>query len=426
LQYKIQEFQEGSAMKNAMLFGLALILPALVTLTAWCQVSALQDVLQKVNLDSLTTTVRVLSGETGSTNGGAGDTIHTRWYSESGNRLAAGYLRDKLESFGLTTQLQSFVGLFNVVGNNVLAEQVGDVVPQCKYIISAHFDSASDSNAVAPGADDNASGCAAVVEAARLLSRYTTAYSIVYALWDQGNLSLRGSDYYATMARSHGDSILGVLNLEMLGWDSNNDSLMDIHSSRIGRSTELADTVVLVGELYDIGLRPVIYSPAYSGTDHVSFWRSGYSAINMGEAFYGGDLNPNEGRRGDRLEHFNLSYFYRLSKLAVGTTAFLAGIQDPQSISAERERSRTFSLEQNYPNPFNPSTMIKFELPRRSYVSLIAYDILGRKVCSLVNERRDAGVHEVKFDGTGLAGGVYFYRLSTETFVETRKLLLLK
>jgi hypothetical protein len=83
-------------------------------------------------------------------------------------------------------------------------------------------------------------------------------------------------------------------------------------------------------------------------------------------------------------------------------------------------------LRQNYPNPFNPSTTIKFELPRTSQVNLSVFESLGREVSVLVNDRRDAGVHEVKFDGSNLAGGVYFYRLQAGDFVQTRKLLLLR
>jgi chitinase len=71
-----------------------------------------------------------------------------------------------------------------------------------------------------------------------------------------------------------------------------------------------------------------------------------------------------------------------------------------------------FMLYQNYPNPFNPSTTIKFDLPTSSQVTLSVYDVLGRQVSVLVNERRNAGVHEVKFDGSNLASGVYFCRVS--------------
>jgi hypothetical protein len=85
-----------------------------------------------------------------------------------------------------------------------------------------------------------------------------------------------------------------------------------------------------------------------------------------------------------------------------------------------------FELCQNYPNPFNPSTTIKYELPRASYVSLTVYDILGREVSVLVNERRNAGVHGAKFDGSNLASGVYLYRLQAGDFVASKKMLVVK
>jgi hypothetical protein len=90
------------------------------------------------------------------------------------------------------------------------------------------------------------------------------------------------------------------------------------------------------------------------------------------------------------------------------------------------EFPQEFSLDQNYPNPFNPSTTIKFELPKSSHVNLSVFDILGREVSVLVNERKDAGIHEVKFDGSNLASGVYFYRLQAGDFVATKKLILMK
>jgi len=85
-----------------------------------------------------------------------------------------------------------------------------------------------------------------------------------------------------------------------------------------------------------------------------------------------------------------------------------------------------FSLQQNYPNPFNPSTTIEFELPRASQVSLSVFDVLGRKVSELVNEREDAGVHEVKFDGFNVASGIYFYKIQAGDFTQTKRFLLLK
>jgi len=96
------------------------------------------------------------------------------------------------------------------------------------------------------------------------------------------------------------------------------------------------------------------------------------------------------------------------------------------SVNQPSEFPRAFRLEQNYPNPFNPSTTIKYELPRSSVVTLSVYDMLGREVSVLVNEKRDAGVHEIKFDGSNLASGVYVYRVQAGDFVQAKKFVVLK
>ena len=90
-----------------------------------------------------------------------------------------------------------------------------------------------------------------------------------------------------------------------------------------------------------------------------------------------------------------------------------------------------FSLEQNYPNPFNPITKIKFSIPAvgaydNTPVHLIIYDILGREVVKLLNQQMKPGRYEVEWDGTNFASGVYFYKLEASSFVETKKMVLIK
>jgi hypothetical protein len=86
-----------------------------------------------------------------------------------------------------------------------------------------------------------------------------------------------------------------------------------------------------------------------------------------------------------------------------------------------------FALNQNYPNPFNPVTTIKFGLPSEASVDLRVYNILGQEVAVLINnEMKTAGNYDVSFNAKGLTSGIYFYRLTTGSFVETKKMILLR
>jgi hypothetical protein len=85
-----------------------------------------------------------------------------------------------------------------------------------------------------------------------------------------------------------------------------------------------------------------------------------------------------------------------------------------------------YKLKQNYPNPFNPSTNIRFALPKSGFVKLVVFDVLGREVETLVNEKHFPGTYEVTFDGSNYPSGIYFYRLTTDLYNETKKMLMIK
>jgi len=94
--------------------------------------------------------------------------------------------------------------------------------------------------------------------------------------------------------------------------------------------------------------------------------------------------------------------------------------------SISSEVPYNFSLYQNYPNPFNPSTKIKFDIVKTGFTSLKVYDIVGKEVQVLVNEKLKPGGYETTFDGAQLTSGVYFYRLSSGEYSETKRMLLVK
>lgn len=85
-----------------------------------------------------------------------------------------------------------------------------------------------------------------------------------------------------------------------------------------------------------------------------------------------------------------------------------------------------YKLEQNFPNPFNPTTVIRYQLPAKTFATLKIFDVLGKEVSILVNEENEAGFHQVEFNGAGLASGVYLYSLQAGSFVQTNKFILLK
>jgi hypothetical protein len=133
------------------------------------------------------------------------------------------------------------------------------------------------------------------------------------------------------------------------------------------------------------------------------------------------DFNPYYHKWNDKLINFNLTYFLRLSKAAIATVTTWANVS--QIII---DIPTSFSLGQNYPNPFNPRTKITFDIARLGKVKIVICDILGREMRTLINELLNPGKYEIPFDGFQLSSGVYFYKLITEEYSETKRMIFLK
>jgi len=116
-------------------------------------------------------------------------------------------------------------------------------------------------------------------------------------------------------------------------------------------------------------------------------------------------------------------YLYAGTRIGVWREA-LSAMTDVSTSATERPT--IFKLEQNYPNPFNPATTIRYALPARSHVTLTVFNTLGQQVANLFDGVEEPGERSVRFDGSGLASGVYFYRLRAGEYVETKKLVLIR
>ena len=115
------------------------------------------------------------------------------------------------------------------------------------------------------------------------------------------------------------------------------------------------------------------------------------------------------------------------SKIYVATNGYgLYEFQIPTDVKNENDNVKGYQLYQNYPNPFNPTTTIKFLIAKFGFVTLKVFDVLGREIATLVDEEKPVGNYEVKFDGSQLSSGIYFYQLKAGGFVQTKKLILVK
>lgn len=280
-----------------------------------------QFVLNQVTLDSLCQQVNILSGEQPIMINDTLVTISSRHSLHPGNALAATYLEQKLLSYNLEVHLMDF----SSTGRNVYAVQYGDENAEGRYIICAHYDSMPDSS-ISPGADDDASGSATVLEAARILSQYSPKFTVIYALWDEEEQGILGSIAYAARAAQQGENILGVINIDMIGWDSNNDGQFYINVRDTAQSPQIADLMVNIHNQYNVGLSPQVLNPG-SGSDNLPFWHFGFSAIGV-EEMYGSDWNAYYHTSNDRIVHFNMDYFYNCASLFIATLSSLAEFKE--------------------------------------------------------------------------------------------------
>ena len=122
------------------------------------------------------------------------------------------------------------------------------------------------------------------------------------------------------------------------------------------------------------------------------------------------------------IQSYNHTFRYRLKQIDNDGTFSYSNIIEAEVTDIPAE----FMLYQNYPNPFNPSTVISYQLPVNTFVTLKVFDIIGNEVATLVNQEKPAGSYEVTFDASNLTSGVYFYELRTDNFRSVRKLMLIK
>ena len=282
-----------------------------------------------------TTTVQLvdggLSGEWPVIVGGSAYTITSR-NTTSGEPItkATQYAYEWMQASGLVAQYHTW-SASGYANRNVIGQITGQTNPNKIYLITAHLDNMP-YGAEAHGADDNASGSTAVLLAAQILSQYSWDCTLRFALWTGEEQYLLGSGVYAADVKAQNENILGVLNLDMIAWNSVAPNTVDLYAnSAISGSLAMAQTYSNVISAYGLNLAPNLLVDNWLGyySDNASFWTQGYPAI-LAIEHYDGDFNAYYHTVNDRLQYLDLDYFANNVKAAIGTLAHTSGCLSPK------------------------------------------------------------------------------------------------
>ncbi|UCF64079.1 MAG: M20/M25/M40 family metallo-hydrolase [bacterium] len=342
---------------------------------------------------------------------------------------------------------------------NVIATITGTGPANRYYVVGGHFDNSAslDPNinwstqwdtAIAPGADDNASGVAAVLEIARILSdpnnQFQPEVTIKFVAFGAEesspvtNINHRGSNHFVTSAASQMDDILGVYNIDMIGYNNTGNHYYNIVSNT--NSMELGDDLVQANLTYQIGINsnsnPFVYA-TYS--DHEQFWQYGYKAIllienappwNNNPPWY--NANPYYHKATDTPDKVNID---QVTKITQATLAAVACRTVPATSLAQNLTEDIFPenyiLQQNYPNPFNAHTIFNYVLNSSAQVKIKIYNAAGQKVAEIQDAWQSAGEHRVNWqakddNGNTLPSGLYFAHFTFNHTVKTQKVMLIR
>lgn len=316
------------------------------------------------------------------------DDFETRYYSAPQNNLATQWLLDQFRSYGLTADFHYYQQ--SGQRRNVVATLPGTVDPTRVVYICGHMDATSDTPTVcAPGADDNGSGTAAVVEAARILSQYLFEYTIKFVCFNGEEQGLVGSAAYAADMAAQGENIIGVYNCDMIAYRGTDPAPADLVIYTNAASQALATTLQTAIQDYVPGqIEAVIHVEALNGSDHASFWNHGYPAIcSIEDEAWGSDFCPWYHTCNDRIERYPQDYpvsCARANLAALATTARPLNPDGPYLIlgSAVIDDDASGGSSGNGDGTLNPGETIELNVTLRNVGNATALGVHGQLATS--------------------------------------------
>jgi subtilisin-like proprotein convertase family protein len=338
----------------------------------------IDSLINLVSVQRLIKTNKEITGDTVTNIGGISRRILTRYYGSPGNLLAAQYINERFSGYGLATRYQ----MLNTNIINVIGWKTGIKYPNQYFLIGAHYDNFVYGGTIDTiyGADDNGTGLCVLLELARLLQGFNTDFSIAFVAFNGEETSGIGSQFYADSAYLRGDSLIGVLNAEMLGYDGNNDNKVTVVANV--NSEILYNNFISTISTYQLSLVPIRTNSAVS--DHYAFWNRGFKAISTSE--YINDLTPHYHTINDRWYNLTQSMFEKMTKANIATflswaTANYCEIKHTPIASSLDTNARLATAEINIPLPIatgSNSPKLYYKINGGLYNSVNAFEVSGK------------------------------------------------
>lgn len=355
--------------------------------------SLVQSIVNSVSQDSISATIQRLQD------------YGTRDAQSDSNLAVVQYARERMVGYSCdTVHLHHFDTVYGF-GPSVIGVKQGRLHPDVEYIICGHIDATGPVEDSAPGADDNASGTSVVLEACRVLASHWFNYTVRFICFNAEEHGGMGAAWYASDARLRGDSILGVLNFDMVGYGpAGRDSVFVAGKVADPDCRELLGDFCASAEAYtDLKYFALPVTGGFIGYDHYHFWVQGYPALLVEEV----ELTPEKHGVGDTLGPYlyeqcgvnNLPMCTEVTRAAVATLATIAQVDGIAGVSECRQPA-LFPAE-----PVATVARGVLYLPEASShkprAASYLLDISGRKVLNL---------HPGANDVSQLSAGVYFMR----------------
>jgi len=368
-----------------------------------------QDFVGNVSEPAFFLTIQEISGHTSFSYNGP-RSVSTRYYNTADKDLVADYLADKLEGYGYNVAFDSFYSS-GTLCRNIVATKTGTTYPDEYVAVGGHHASVPQNPTVlAPGAEDNGSGTASVMEIARISAGRDFERSVQVVLFDSEEQGLNGSYHFVNEAVGFGRDIVAAITMDMVAYYDHN------YTVRIEGQTAWEWLMTIMENQTnihtDIGNQKDYYS---WGSDHVPFQQAGIPAFLAIDYDYGS--YPSYHRTTDTWSQVSASAHIgtQITIACAATLAEVAVLQPVSSPVADLPEFGPIDLVA-YPNPFNPQVMVAFSPDHQVTGELAVFDLTGKRVAVLARGEFAPGLNRVSWNGKDESGravssGTYICRL---------------